>query len=342
MSYSAIDESTKLQTVDNVPVLLFAFDIRLIEIDLAFPCRAGGKLSRDKLVSFDNDDSEREVFWTVRLLRMDIADAGAARNLPIVLKFICEALQILDDVPSDTPRIHYREPLVPSSSSRIASISNYGPNVTILSEDGVLFVYNEYCYHLRDNRSGFSPVNIFAEKDKRQPPAQELLDALGKPYYTSERVLKGPFETSVLRYPFIKGNAFKPTIGGWLQILGQIQRMHRIGFVHGDLFPQNVVFDDQDGGYVIDFDLSRKEGQQYVSHLLHSQFRRFCHPNAFPGRQMEKHHDVHALRAMSCYCFSLEEDVLISFDLKDLIQKFTESTDIQPRLLTLLRVLPNE
>jgi serine/threonine protein kinase len=109
---------------------------------------------------------------------------------------------------------------------------------------------------------------------------------------------------TVLRYCFIEGSQDSPTIKGWLMILDQVKKMHEVGYVHGDLLPRNVLFTGE-RGYVIDFDLSRKEGGLYVSGYNSVDFPEFRHKGAVGGKQMWKIHDVYALIAMSKAFFDL-------------------------------------
>jgi tRNA A-37 threonylcarbamoyl transferase component Bud32 len=49
------------------------------------------------------------------------------------------------------------------------------------------------------------------------------------------------------------------------QILKQVKSMHEIGYLHSwNLLPCNAIFYGDDG-YLIDFDLSRKEDELYVA-----------------------------------------------------------------------------
>lgn len=133
--------------------------------------------------------------------------------------------------------------------------------------------------------------------DKRQPPPNELLKQLGPPY-TKWRVYKGPFDTSILQYPFIEGDSYNVSVAGWIQVLLQIKTMHALGFVRGDLLPRNVLFDKSKRGYVIDFDLSRKVGAPYVRGFNRKDFLRFRHTQAEEGGKMIVDLDLHSLRQM--------------------------------------------
>eukprot|EP00543_Licmophora_paradoxa_P008980 CAMPEP_0202442810 /NCGR_PEP_ID=MMETSP1360-20130828/2163_1 /ASSEMBLY_ACC=CAM_ASM_000848 /TAXON_ID=515479 /ORGANISM="Licmophora paradoxa, Strain CCMP2313" /LENGTH=609 /DNA_ID=CAMNT_0049058271 /DNA_START=125 /DNA_END=1954 /DNA_ORIENTATION=- len=328
LRHRAIDLKTT-----HAPVLLLTFDKNTVEIDLAFPSTKGGKLESDHVVTFsDQQDPKKELFWTVRILRTNIADSSGNKNLPIVIRFISAALMKLYSW-QEQNRVQYKMPMSLKMGDTIAAVSQYcGENVTIIEKThGSKFVYKEYCYHLRQACDIMSPLLVISETDKRQPPPGDLLKALGQPY-TEWQVYKGPFGTSVLVYPFIEGSSYSPSVAGWLKILKQIQDMHKIDFVHGDLLPRNVLFGTHGDGYVIDFDLSRESGATYVNGYNHTDFKRFPHDKACAGQTMTKDHDLHSLRQMSAYFFDLENSGvdLGNLDLERLIEFFQERSDLLP------------
>ena len=83
-----------------------------------------------------------------------------------------------------------------------------GENVTLIerSDEGSIYVYKEYCYHLRVSSSIMKPLFLIDKKNQRRRPPIELLEALGSPYDAWE-VHKGPFVIAVLRYPYIEGTS---------------------------------------------------------------------------------------------------------------------------------------
>jgi hypothetical protein len=291
--------------VHNGPILLLAFDKNMVEIDLAFPSTKGGKVETDGVVEVAECTGKgKEIFWTVQILRISIRQ----QNLAIVLRFISDALEKLYSW-SGQGRVQYKMPrpdvveiaAVAQDAGKNVTIFKYaGENVTIIEEaSGSRFVYKEYCYHLRQACNVMEPLFPINEEDKRQPPPKELLEVLGSPYSEEWSVRKGSFRTSILCYPFIEGNSYTPSVAGWLKILRQIQAMHKIDFIHGDLLPRNVLFDAEGNGYVIDFYLSRKVGGTYVSGYNHDDFKAFRHNGAKELQSMMKDHDVRSLREMS-------------------------------------------
>jgi hypothetical protein len=336
LRHRAIDKKHSEKEGGNFgPLLLVAFDKSKVEIDLAFPSTKDGKLEKDGIVEFAMDlEQGKEAFWTLQILRISIEDSIGANNLPIVLRFISIALQELDSW-SGQSRVQHKMPIplkVLGGENQIAAVVQYaGENVTIIEEtSGSMLVVKEYCYHLRQACAVLLPLLKIEDINKRQPPPKELLEKLGSPY--SEWIVHhGPFHTSVLCYPFIEGNSHTPSVTGWLKILHQVKMMHQIEFVHGDLHPRNVLFDAAGGGYVIDFDLSRKVGRTYVHGYNYVDFQEFRHSGAQQGLEMMKVHDVHSLCMMSTFFFDMELSNFSRLELDDLIKFFQDNLDLTPR-----------
>jgi hypothetical protein len=82
-------------------------------------------------------------------------------------------------------------------------------------------------------------------------------------------------------------------------VLRQLAALHAAGFVHGDLLPKNVIFPPGDaGGFLVDFDFSRKQGESYSYVPNHEDYPEFRHPDARRGNTMDQSHDLHALEAI--------------------------------------------
>jgi hypothetical protein len=84
-----------------------------------------------------------------------------------------------------------------------------------------------------------------------------------------------------------------------------------------------VIFDD-DAGYVIDFDLMRKEGALYVSGYNHSAFGAYRHKDAHAGKKMRKEHDVWALMQMSKEYFANHDGIDNVTEISGLVKYFEE------------------
>ena len=337
LRHRAIDEQSKEDGSIEMtfgPILLFAFDKQRVEVDLAFPSTKGGKLEMDRAVSFPGSLSKgKEMFWTLRILRTSIDDAFGSVNLPLVLRFISDALQKLDAWSKVQGHVQQKMPMpLTFQDEDKCNVQYCGENVTIIeATTGSKFVYKEYCYHLRQASDVMTPLMLIKDADKRQPPPADLLKKLGSPYSDDWIVTRGPFGTSVLRYPFIEGTSYSPTIKGWLMILRQIRMMHEIDFVHGDLLPRNVLFDHDGQGYVIDFDLTRKgDKSRYVDGYNYEDFQEFRHTEAKASEPMSKDHDLHSLRKMSLYFFDVEQSVdLDALDLDGLVEFFRDRPDLR-------------
>ena len=200
-------------------------------------------------------------------------------------------------------------PLQIQDEETVERVKYYGDNVTIITfkhDNGLIRVFKEYCYHLREPSDFLSPSNYIRKVHQRQPPPPELLQQLGEPYSTTWIVTRGPMGTSVLCYDWMEGSHNNPTIHGWRMILQQVNIMHQLDYVHGDLLPRNVIFNNNNQGFVIDFDLTRKQGERYVEGFNYNDFQDFRHMEAQGGYPMLQEHDVYSLCQMSQLFFDLE------------------------------------
>jgi len=167
LRHRAIDKRPKQKEANNGPILLVAFDKTKVEIDLAFPSTKGGKLDQDNVVAFgEHVGSGKETFWTVQILRMSIEDANGQANLPILLRFLSEALEKLDAW-SRQPRVQRKMPMSfnPQVDGGGFEVIKYcGENVTIVRvASGSIFVCKEYCYHLREASDFMMPLHAIKE-----------------------------------------------------------------------------------------------------------------------------------------------------------------------------------
>jgi serine/threonine protein kinase len=228
-----------------------------------------------------------------------------------------------------TPRVQFKTPWVTRPSGGAKDGQKRGDNVTIIiTESEGQKVYKEFCYYLRE-RDGF---NYLMEKveaaDQRQPPPSELLNRLGAPYsswslntYANERI-------KILVYDYIKGTHWPASKDGWIQVMKQVQTMHSLNFVHGDLLPRNLIFLGKEG-YVIDFDLMREENYPYVSGY-NSDFRPYRHKDAYANAEMKKEHDVWALAQMSQEYFNIPEKAIDLDEIREVskLLEYFEKNDV--------------
>jgi serine/threonine protein kinase len=169
--------------------------------------------------------------------------------------------------------------------------------------DDVKRVYKESCYYLRQP-DDFNKILIqIDKKDQQKPPPKELLKLLGEPY--SNWVCKeyaGGWIV-VLEYDFILGGHGKVTMAAWKSLLRLIKTLHDNDYVHGDILPRNMLFFKEEG-YIIDFDLMKKEGEPYVKGYNYDEFVKYRHPDTMSKKLvMEKKHDIHALVAIGTEYF---------------------------------------
>jgi serine/threonine protein kinase len=184
-------------------------------------------------------------------------------------------------------------------------------------------VYKEFCYYLRESDNFNHTETIIKKADQRWPPDRKLLKTLGEPY-SSWEIEDGPCGIKILVYDYIEGTSWPTSRLAWIQVLKQVGIMHSLGYVHGDLLPRNLIFDNG-AGYVIDFDLMREEGGLYVSGYNHSAFGAYRHKDAHAGNKMQKEHDFWALMQMSKEYFADHDGIDNVTEISGLVQYFEES-----------------
>ena len=284
-------------TEGSRPILLVAIDFGNISIDLAFPSKKGNAM--EQWVVFEDFVQEgTETFWTTQIASVYYAKAEGMKKLPTVFQFIADALKYLNNLDAVLPRQQFKTPFVKTPDEVPARGEKRGENVTIIEmKSGTKRVFKEFCYYLRQV-DGFNAIDDdIAECDQRKPPSPELLECLGE-NYNSWTVEKGPFKTQILSYDYIDGNCWPSSKQSWINVLAQVKRMHDNCYVHGDLLPRNMIFTGTTG-YLIDFDLTRKEGENYVKGYNHQDFSLLRHPNALACRPMYRAHDVWSLIRMT-------------------------------------------
>ena len=102
----------------------------------------------------------------------------------------------------------------------------------------------------------------------------------------------------VITTPFRKGQHVAQHPGDFLPIIENLEKIHKEGYVHGDVRSYNTAFPENEGdqGYLIDFDYSGKAGEvvypQGYNRLMPDGYR-------IGGKaKIEKWHDWHALGAL--------------------------------------------
>ena len=305
------------------PILLLAFNLSYVSLELAFPSTKGGHMEKSEWVTFANDlPEETETFWTIPVAMVHIAFDHGMLKLPYVLCFIADTLKFLQSL-GTVPRVQFKTPWVTKSTSELIDGKKCGDNVTIIESKSGKRVYKEFCYYLRERDIFNQTETIIQKADQRWPPNRKLLDALGEPY-SSWKIEDGPCGIKILVYDYIEGTSWPTSRLAWIQVLKQVEKIHSQGYVHGDLLPRNLIFND-DAGYVIDFDLMRKEGGLYVAGYNHSAFGAYRHKDAHAGNKMQKEHDLCALMQMSKKYFAHHDGIDNVSDISGLVQYFEES-----------------
>jgi hypothetical protein len=274
---------------------------------------------------------EEETFWTIPVAFVDIDGLEGIENLTILLRFIADTMDYLYSL-DGTPRVQFKTPWVIGPSGGAKDGQKRGDNVTIIvTESEKRKVYKEFCYYLRE-RDGFNYLMDQSEEvdkaDQRQPPPRELLNRLGAPYSSWSINTYANGRIKILVYDYIKGTRRPASKDGWIEVMKQVQTMHSLNFIHGDLLPRNLIFSGNEG-YVIDFDLMRQENHPYVSGY-NSDFRPYRHKDANANAEMKKEHDVWALAQMSKEYFDFPEKVIDADEVTEVskLLEYFEKTDV--------------
>ena len=311
------------------PVLLLAVNFGHIALDLAFPSKKGNAMEKKGWLTFRSLSEETETFWTIPVATVTYSKGDGEKKLPVVLRFIVDTLKYLRDLGEDLPRQQFKTPFVTAPQDKLNNGEKRGDNVTILETDTGRRVYKEFCYYLRQDDGFNTWDNTVRASDQRKPPSGELLQALGEPY-ASWKVETGPFGIEILSYDCVEGNNWPTSKDTWKQVLQQVALIHGLGYVHGDMLPRNVIFSEQ-AGHVIDFDLTRKEGEPYVSRYNYADFAAFRHYGAQAGKAMVKEHDVWSLVKMTETFFDIDFAGTVHTTVNDLIHAFMEAQTCELR-----------
>lgn len=325
------------QQTDFRPVLLMAMNTAYVSVDIAFPTTKDGHLKRnDWIYPPESDVAGGDVlFFTIQIAFINIDnEEDGPEKLARLFCFLDSALQKLRDL-KEYARDQWKTPwrwTDGNATRSVASARKQGDNVTIVDERRV---YKEFCYYLRQ-KDGFNTIPVVVKsRDQRRVPPKDILKLLGNPYsdWVCRTYAGGWFE--VLEYDLIRGEEYPSTKAAWISLLMRISTLHKHGHVHGDLLPRNLIFSGSEG-YMIDFDLMRKEGEPYVLGYNHSDFIKYRHPDAKAREEMKKTHDVHALAMIGIEYFGTDENDLASYyaatsitSIEELV-KFFESYALEP------------
>ncbi len=106
---------------------------------------------------------------------------------------------------------------------------------------------------------------------------------------------------SYISYDYYPGGHEPQRLNQFCNIVCILDKLHSAGYVHGDIRLPNLVFGSDGGGYLIDFDLARLEGDVYPRLYYHNLSVR--HDDAYSGMSMRKSHDRYSLAMIVQQCF---------------------------------------
>ncbi|KAG7341239.1 phosphotransferase enzyme family protein [Nitzschia inconspicua] len=101
--------------------------------------------------------------------------------------------------------------------------------------------------------------------DEKEPPNQfeELLNQPSQELEEKEELwTRSSEDLLIIAVPYRDGRHYAVSPADFLPIIDQLQALHREGFVHGDIRAYNIVFKDDEKGWLIDFDFGGKSDVQ--------------------------------------------------------------------------------
>lgn len=105
-------------------------------------------------------------------------------------------------------------------------------------------------------------------------------------------------DVTTLSYPYKSGSHRPRSFVQVKKLLEQIQALHKLGYVHGDIRIENLLYSyDGEEAYILDFDFANPQDTQYPVQFNHDIEERNVRARA--GQLMKKHHDRFSLY----YCF---------------------------------------
>ena len=124
----------------------------------------------------------------------------------------------------------------------------------------------------------------------------------------------------MLQYRFIRGNHEPISVGDFRGALESLRGVHSLGYIHGDIKIENIVFGHDGTSYLIDFDLARKqEDSPYYPKGYH--YYGIRHRSARAGCPMDKEHDIFSMKKVMAEKFpAVKEQVEHILKTGELIQ----------------------
>ena len=99
---------------------------------------------------------------------------------------------------------------------------------------------------------------------------------------------------AVMSYQYIEGSHKPSALKQFANVVRILNRIHELGYVHGDIREVNIIFVQEGDSVLIDFDLARQENTKYpVDYNCATIYER--HAQAGPSLKMKKEHDRYSL-----------------------------------------------
>ncbi|KAG7341086.1 RIO1 family protein [Nitzschia inconspicua] len=153
--------------------------------------------------------------------------------------------------------------------------------------------------------------------DEKQPPDQleELLNQPSQELELKEALwTRSSQDLLIIAVPYRDGRHYAESPADFLPIIDQLQALHKAGFVHGDIRAFNIVFKDDEKGWLIDFDFGgRSDVQTYPTG-----YRTALVDGTRMGEEREtitKYHDWYALGMLMFTVHKIPADALSSENL---------------------------
>ena len=147
--------------------------------------------------------------------------------------------------------------------------------------------------YLKTEGSDQTVVKFFDSGDTVRRSNVHVMDIAG--VVVQENFMTTDRKVSYIEYKYYNGGHQPVALRQFRNILCMLHKLHVQGYVHGDIRPSNLVF-DQHGrdGYLIDYDLVGRDQQDFypVGYYYSEAIR---HEDARAGRQMQQSHDRHSL-----------------------------------------------
>ena len=123
-------------------------------------------------------------------------------------------------------------------------------------------------------------------------PNEELLNLLGLTFELTNLSQDGRLR--ILKYPYIPGDHTPDNVQHFKGAVESLEKIHKNGYIHGDIRIENVIFMEDSNSCLIDFDLARRDDDDnpcyYPKNYNDISVR---HPETSGNSRMLKEHDIY-------------------------------------------------